>query len=96
MQEEHVRQREDSDFHLSHLLKNERWKHFNSCCLNLNITLPKQVSNVVTTIVEKQSIRQAVTVFICNLLSIKGEFTLHTVGDILHYQRFITNEASLM
>jgi len=76
MQEEHVRQRQDDDFHLSHSLKNERWKHFNSCCLNLNITLPKQVSNVVTTIVEKQSIRQAVTVFICNLLSIKGEFTL--------------------
>lgn len=28
MQEEHVRQREIDDFHLSHSLKNERWiKH---------------------------------------------------------------------
>lgn len=77
MTEDHLEeQRLDSDYHLSNSLKDERWKYYNSYKLNLNIDIPKVVSNKMFALVEDSKILQAVNVFVCNLLARKYRFTL--------------------
>ena len=52
------------------------WKYYNSYRIILNIGTPKVITNKVTSLVEDTKIRQAVSMFISNLLSLKPKFTL--------------------
>lgn len=76
MQEEHVRQRESDDYHFSHSLTEEKWKYYNSYRLNLNIDIPKVVSNKMKALLDNPKLLTAVNVFVCNLLARKYRFTL--------------------
>ena len=76
MQEEHVRQRESDDYHFSHSLMEEKWKYYNSYRLNLNIDIPKVVSNKMKALLDNPKLLTAVNVFVCNLLARKYRFTL--------------------
>ena len=68
MQEEHVRQRQDDDFHLSHSLAEEKWKYYNSYRFNLNIDIPKVVSNKMKALLDNPKLLTAVNVFVCATL----------------------------
>ncbi len=67
---------EDNQYDRYEALKSEKWKHYNSTYINLNIDYPKQVSNVTNALVDDKSIRLAVGIVTCNLLALKDEFVL--------------------
>ena len=67
---------EDNQYDRYEALKAEKWKHYNSTYINLNIDYPKQVSNVTNALVDDKSIRLAVGIVTCNLLALKDEFVL--------------------
>lgn len=71
-----VVQRQDSDYHLSSSVREERWKHYNSYVVNLNIDIPKAVSNKFTPLVDDNKTLQAINVFVCNLLARKHKLVL--------------------
>ena len=68
---------QNTDDYSSYKLEDENsWKYYNSYRINLNIGTPKVITNKVTSLVEDTKIRQVVSVFISNLLSLKPKFTL--------------------
>ena len=67
---------EDNQYDRYKALQSEKWKHYNSTYINLNIEYPKQVGNVINSLVEDKSIRLAAGIVVCNLLALKDEFVL--------------------